>query len=103
MTVDSEMRRGDLMPPLFIDVTDSDLPVDFSTASAVRVIGAQNGVKIIDRPATEIGLGWVRMDWQTADTDIPGTIIFEVEAMWPGAKPQTFRADNAVRVKPDLG
>jgi hypothetical protein len=102
ITRDLEMRRGDLKPDLKVDVIDELGLVNFTLATAVRMIGVLNGVVLFDRPATSTDLGVATMAWQTGDTDEPGTITVEVEAMWSGGKPQTFRTLNKVRVLPDL-
>jgi len=95
-----EMYRHDLKPDLVLDIEDNGVPVNFTSAVSVRAIGKKNGLVVVDRPAVG-DLGTVTMEWQTGDTATPGTLTFEVEAIWPGAKPQTFRAGNKVVVLPD--
>jgi hypothetical protein len=108
ITRNLELRTGDLEPDLVLDIIARDPltnirgPVDFTLATAVRVIGRKNGATFIDRPGIGDPNGVVQMSWITADTLTPGTITFEVEAMWPGNRPQTFRADNKVVIYPDL-
>jgi hypothetical protein len=102
ITPNLEMRRGDLKPDLVLDVVDKGVLVDFTLATSVKVIGVKNGAVLFSRTATG-DVGVVTMEWQAGDTATPGTITCEVEAMWPGAKPQTFRARNKVVVLPDLG
>jgi len=109
MTSDLELRRGDLEPDLVLDVTARNPvtgirgPVDFTLATAIRVLGKKNGTLLVDRSGIGTADGVVTMSWEIADTATPGTITFEVEAMWPGARPQTFRATNKVVVLPDFG
>lgn len=98
-----EMRRGDLKPDLVLDILDEGVPVDFSTATALRVLGTKNGTLVVNGTGTSDGPGVVRRPWQSGETATAGTYTFEVEAMWPGAKPQTFRAKNKVVIYPDLG
>lgn len=98
---DREIRQHDLLPDLVLDVEDRGVLVDFTLATAVKVIGVRNGTVLFNRTATG-GIGTVTMAWQVGDTALPGTITCEIEAMWAGAKPQTIRARNKVRVLPDL-
>lgn len=98
-----EMRRGDLKPDLIIDLTDEGLVMPTTTASSISVVGAQNGAFLFKRPAVSDADGMVRMEWTAPDTDTPGTIVVEVELVWPGAKPQTIRPDGVVKIYPDLG
>jgi hypothetical protein len=100
---DLEMRRGDLKPDLVIDLEDRGVVLPLVAATTVYVIGSKNGVMEFKRIATVDPDQAVRMEWQTSDTSTPGTYVIEVEAVWPGAKPQTIRTDNRVRVLPDLG
>jgi hypothetical protein len=103
MTEDLVMRRGDLMPDLVIDLEDRGVVLPLSSAVSVSVIASRNGVMTFKRTATIDEDEAVRMQWLVGDTATPGTYVIEVEAMWPGAKPQTIRTDNKVRVLPDLG
>lgn len=103
MTEDLVMRRGDLMPDLVIDLEDRGVVLPLSAAVSVSVIGSRDGVMAFKRAATIDADEAVRMAWLVGDTATPGTYVIEVEAMWPGAKPQTIRTDNKVRVLPDLG
>jgi hypothetical protein len=100
---DLEIRRGDLKPDLVIDLEDRGVVLPLMTATSVSVIASRDGVMEFKRIATVDPDQAVRMEWQTTDTATPGTFTIEVEAIWPGAKPQTIRTDNRVRVLPDLG
>lgn len=99
------MFRGDLKPDLTVTLTDGedDAAVDLTAATAIRVIGKKDGVKIFDRaPTGTPGVdGVVVMQWLAADTDEAGVIAIEVEVMWPNTKPQTFRPTGSVRVLAD--
>lgn len=97
-----EMRRGDLKPDLVIDLTDDNGPIPLSTATTVNVVARQNGALLFKR-SVPLEDGVATMEWQVSDTDIAGTILVEVEIVWPGVKPQTVRPDNLVKVLPDLG
>jgi hypothetical protein len=100
------MYTGDLKPDLEITLSDPDVPVDISSAAAVRIIGRREGAIVFDRPPTTTDIGGgtstVTMAWQVGDTDEIGRIQIEVEVMWPGNKPQTFRADSGVDVAADF-
>lgn len=107
--------RNDLEPPLRIDLQtkvegtlDEYEPVDLTTATAVRVIGVDNtNTLAIDRSVTLTSgqklAGLVEMPWEAGDTDTVGTLKFEVEVMWPGNRPQTFRPQAAVKIVADRG
>lgn len=103
MTMNMEMRRGDLKPDLIVDLDMAGVAIPTTLASSVWVVAQQNGVLLFRRAATSDVDGVVTMEWQITDTDNPGTITLEVEIIWPGAKPQTVRPDNVVKVLPDLG
>lgn len=106
-----KIKKGDLLPQWRVTLYDGEPvagnEVDLSTANGVVIIGVMDGTKIIDRRAASSfnGSGVVTMDWQAADTDTAGIIAFEVEVMWPGAKPQTFPVDDYLitTVYEDLG
>lgn len=98
---------GDLEPPLLIELSAPDAAVDISTATAVRVIGRDATRNIIfDRPPTDVDVvgdtSLVTMNLQTGDTDARGLVQVEVEVMWPGARPQTFRPFDALDVVDDF-
>lgn len=86
------MKQHDLEPQLRLVVLDGTVPVDLTNAAAVVLI--VRGV--IDRaPMTKHAdqtnhRGEVSYDWQAGDTDTVGEFDLEVEAMWPGTRPQTF-------------
>lgn len=96
------MYRGDLKPDLTITCSDDGQPVDLTTAVGVRVIGVRGSIVAFDRTVTGGADGVVTMEWQAEDTATPGRLLVEVEVMWPGSKPQTFRpASNAVDIVAD--
>lgn len=97
---------GDLEPPLVVTLSASD-PVNITTASSVRVIGRDRTNDIIfDRAPTDTDVvgdtSVVTMDLQAGDTDEVGRIQVEVEVMWPGSRPQTFRASGGIDVVEDF-
>lgn len=100
------MYTGDLKPDLQITVASRDEAVDLTTASSVRIIGVQDDLIIFDRAPDDIDVVGdttvLTMEWQTGDTDEQGRITFEVEATWPGTKPQSFRPPGGVDVWTDF-
>lgn len=110
------MKQHDLKPDLRITLSDDDGLADFnntatSTAADYRIIGRQGGVVIIDgQPGTvdvdseDDSVVVLTREWEAGDTDEWGEILFEVEVMWPGGRPQTFPDGGyqTVRIVPDL-
>jgi hypothetical protein len=100
------MYTGDLEPDLQVTLSSADGPVDITTASSVRVIGKRDDTIIFDRApdATDIvgDTSVVTMEWVDGDTDDIGRITVEVEVLWPGVRPQTFRANGGVDVLRDF-
>lgn len=94
---DLEVRQGDLLPPLTIDVTDQGEPVDMTMATTVHVLGYQGGVEVFDRPATTVGVGQVMMNWSTGDTDNIGPMKVFVRINWTGRE-LTVEPDNKVQI-----
>jgi hypothetical protein len=100
------MYTGDLEPDLEVELSSPDEIVNVSTATSVRILGKRRGDVIFDRAPTDTDIvgdkSVVKMEWQTGDTDEQGRIQIEVEVTWPGARPQTFRADGGVDVLTDF-
>jgi hypothetical protein len=92
-----------LKPDLVIDLEDRGVVLPLAAATSVSVIASRDGVMTFKRVATVDPDQAVRMEWEEGDTADPGIFRIEVEAMWPGSKPQSIRTDNRVRVLPDLG
>lgn len=114
MAVKKKMYQGDLKPDYSVALTDVSAAgvvteVDLSTATAVRVIGVlvpPGGVAepLFDREATTTNSdGLVTMEWVDGDTDDLGLVSTEVEVMWTGDKPQTFRPPELIQILADLG
>jgi hypothetical protein len=111
------VKRGDLLPPFVVDLTNgtdpntgAGIPVDLSTATAIKVVAWRDNVLLFSRPVTvptgdDATGGTVTMPWQATDTDEWADLYVEVEVMFPSSKPQTFPADGyfVVHVEPDLG
>lgn len=97
----STWRRGDLEPPLRIELTDTGNPdLDLTTATSVRVLIARAGTIVVDdttpdvAPAPSPGTWIITHHWQPGQTDTPGIHLTEVEVVWPGVRPQTFPPDR---------
>src|SRR6478752_7118996 len=87
------LKQHDTAPALRATVTDADtgMPVDFTPATGVKVIGKRNGVAVFSRAATtKTNLGVVTMLWQVGDTATAGLISIEIETTWPDGTVQTF-------------
>ena len=96
-----KMYRGDLKPDLEVVLTDDGLPIDLTPTDNINVIGMQNREVLFTRPGFGSAAGLVTMQWEPGDTDTAGRIDIEVEVIWPGGKPQTFRPTGAVEIAPD--
>lgn len=119
MSHELSIKRGDLLPPFIVDLTngtDPDtgepIPADLTTITSVKVIAWRGNVLLFNRTvANPTGAdalnGVVTMPWQVGDTSVVADLYMEVEVMWPGSKPQTFppgEGDYIVcHVTPDLG
>lgn len=99
------MYTGDLLPDLEITLSSAD-GVSADDADSVRVLGRRDGELVFDRAPSSIdqagSASKVTMQWEPADTAEPGLIEVEVEVTWPGAKPQTFRANTYVEIREDF-
>lgn len=99
------MYTGDLKPDLKVILSAAE-PVDATTASDVRILGQRDDVVIFDREPASVAVDGdtsvVTMVWESGDTDQRGRIGIEVEVMWSGSKPQTFRADGGVDIFDDF-
>lgn len=118
MAVKKRMYTGDLKPDYVVELSDVDpdgavTDVDLSAALSVRVIGVltipnidpalTTVAPLFDRVASSATGNVVTMFWEVADTAVAGLISTEVEVMWPGSKPQTFRPPELVQVLEDFG
>lgn len=100
------MFTGDLKPDLQITLSSAPGGVNIDDALAVRIIGKRGNTIVFDRAPSDTSVvgetSVVTMEWQVGDTAATGRIDLEVEVMWPGAKPQTFRPSAGVDIKPDF-
>ncbi|HWD83312.1 MAG TPA: hypothetical protein VG497_30640 [Kribbella sp.] len=103
------IKQHDLEPPLVIDVSGS--AGDLTGVESWKVIGKRGSTevftdtapgKVVNDPPTSAVITHI---WQPGETNVPGVISIEVEATWPGDRPQTFPPDgySVVRIEPDLG
>ena len=100
------MKQHDTIPQLSITCSDNGAVVDLSTATTIKIIASMNNVPVFARTVTGSSVGVVTMNWQPADTAIPGMLELEVEVTWPQPfATQTFPASGRLRVNiaPDLG
>jgi hypothetical protein len=104
------IKQNDLEPSLRVQLLDLDDPVTtLGTATAIRcIVTTRDGLtELVNRAMSVVDApnGWVELVWQAGDTTTLGTFRFEVEVMWPGARPQTFPVAGYGRlvVHDDLG
>jgi hypothetical protein len=102
------IKRGDLEPPLVIDVSGST--GDLNGVVSWRVIGKIGALPVFvdtspDVTVTSPTTAVVTHEWVAGETDVVGDMNIETEAMWPDNRPQTFKpcGFNTVEVCPDLG
>jgi len=95
------IKRGDLLPPFVVTLTDDGVPVNLSSATTIKANGYRHGVKVVDisigGPFSTVGL--VTVNWAAPMTDLLGLILFEFPVTWPGGKVQTFPQDGFERVR----
>ncbi len=101
------IKRGDTLPALVINLTDGDVAVNLTSATAVKVIGKRGTVAAFTdtNPTRDNPAGKVTHTWLAAETAIAGRIAVEVEVTWPGGAPQTFPNSGylVVTIVDDLG
>lgn len=92
------MYRNDLKPDVEILCTRNGTPVNLLSAEVedVYFVGsrviADVPTTVFRRLATEVDAsGVARMEWVDGDTDDTGILKVEVEVVWTGGKPETFR------------
>jgi hypothetical protein len=94
MTDPQGWHVGDLERPLAGTALDGDVPVDLTTATAtVANIRRADGT-VITRAVTlgnqTTNPGTWSLPWVIGDLSCAGGYSCEVEATWPGTRPQTF-------------
>ena len=111
MTMTTEVKQHDLEPPLTLYVEDAGQLADLRGVGSWRVVGKMRGVLVLDvvptvtvDPTDHWKATLVHV-WQAGETSTLGDLRVEAEAMWPGARPQTFPGSGYVTVRfvADLG
>ena len=101
------LKRHDTAPDLRATLTDNGTPVDLTTATQIRVIGAHDTDLNVhfSRIVTGTAEGVVVMPFQAADTAVPGLLNVEIECTWPNGSVQTFPGNGylSVLIEDDLG
>jgi hypothetical protein len=86
--------QGDLEPPLAGTILDGTTPVNLTAATSVTAHIRRDDGTIISRAVTlgnqTTAPGTWTLPWVIGDLSCAGGYTVEVEAMWPGARPQTF-------------
>jgi hypothetical protein len=85
---------GDLEPALTGTALDGTAPVDLTAATAVMAHVRRSDGTTISRAVTlgnqSTSPGSWTLAWVTGDLVEAGGYTVEIEAMWPGSRPQTF-------------
>jgi hypothetical protein len=104
------MKRGDLLPPLIVDLTQADgTPVPVEDAEVVLIVRGVHGTVIVDRApvivtATEDAVRATYW-WQPGDTDIAGNYRGEIEVRYASGVPVTVPSTGYILlvIEADLG
>lgn len=100
------MKTGDLEPPLVIDISGSS--GDLNDVVSWRVIGRRRATAELlfedPDPGHEVdgedpSKAVVTHHWVAGETDTPGVVHVEVEALWPSDRRQTFPAVGYAQVR----
>ena len=115
MTAVMGPKRGDLEPPLVLDINDVQQLADLTTVTSWRVIAHRRGdltgtavVDVANTPVVDPANKYkavVTHHWSGAQTAVAGLLDFEVEATFPSGNKQTFPNGGyiAVMIDDDLG
>lgn len=103
------IKQHDLEPPLIIDCTGSS--GDLNTVSSWKVIGKRPDGTVVftdNAPTVTVSSATaaaVKHTWAGTETATAGKLRVEVQATWPGTRPQTFPPQGyvIVTIEPDLG
>ena len=106
-----EIKQHDLKPDLQIVVQDEAHVADLTGVVSWRILGKLKGVLVVNGAPDSVVVDPVKWKatltraWVSGDTVTAWDMRVEVEAMWPGSKPQTFPASSTgtVRINADLG
>lgn len=96
---DFSVKRGDTLPALIADLTDSNaVAIDLTTVSTKTLLLRRNGIgEAILRTATVVGLAtagrlqyaWVVGDWTGASAIVAGTYSVEFELVYASGQKLT--------------
>ncbi|MFF4600539.1 hypothetical protein [Amycolatopsis sp. NPDC001319] len=107
-----QMKQHDLEPALVLIAEDAAGEADLSQVVSWRILGKLAGELVVDGPPdsavvdpTNPSRVTLTRAWETGETSALGEMRIEAEAMWPGARPQTFppASYEIVRFYADLG
>jgi hypothetical protein len=101
------IKQSDTSPSILANLQDSNgTAINLNGASVRFHMKAVGGAVVIDEPMTIVNAagGIVRYDWQTGDTDVPGTYYVEFEATYSDNTIETFpnNTNETVLVIPQL-
>jgi len=105
------MKQGDLEPGLVLDITGPG--ADLNDVVSWRVIGRLRGQSTllfddtspdVEVDPTDETVAVITHTWVDGETDALGLLLIEVEAIWPGGRPQTFptNGQTSIRITDDL-
>lgn len=115
---DYSIKRGDLEPPLRVQLTERDpdspdprarRPKDLTGAQSARLKAkSRDHLTVIDGDADIVvpeSDGYVEYAWQVGDTARACVLKAEVEIVWSGGRPQTFPNDGTfdIEIEEDRG
>lgn len=100
------IKRGDTAPAFRGQCRDGATPANLAGASARLLLRSDAPLAVVSSlPMVVESTGWVRRDWQPADTAVAGTFRAEVEVTYAGGAIQTFPGSGyaTVEILADLG
>lgn len=112
MSLTTSMKQHDLEPDLTLVAEDAAGLTDLTLVGSWRVLATMLGAPVFVDTAPAVTVdptnharATIVHTWVAGETAAAGDLKVEVEAMWPGGRPQTFPASGAVtvRIRPDLG
>lgn len=107
-----QMKQHDLEPDLVLIAEDGAGLADFNDVVSWRILGKLAGELVVDGPPDTFVVDpensakvTLTRAWLAGETSALGEMRVEVEAMWPGDRPQTFppASYETVRFYADLG
>lgn len=92
-----QMKVHDLEPDLVMTVEDAAGVAHLADVVSWRIIGILRGEVVVDGAPTTTTIDpgnaskmTLTREWVAGETAKPGEMRIEVEAIWPGGRPQTF-------------